>query len=111
MKIQTLAVEEALASLHSSINGLTAEEGRRRLLEYGRNEVERVQGEPMALRFLKGFTHFFAIILWIAAGLAFFAHWRDPDRREPALEIVCPFDDSRMRFCLFPPVSPAYFGS
>jgi calcium-translocating P-type ATPase len=78
MKIQTLAVEEALASLHSSINGLTAEEGRRRLLEYGRNEVERVQGEPMALRFLKGFTHFFAIILWIAAGLAFFAHWRDP---------------------------------
>ena len=78
MKIQNLAVEEALASLHSSPNGLTPEEAQRRLSEYGPNEVEQVRGEPMLLRFLKGFTHFFAIILWIAAGLSFFAEWRDP---------------------------------
>lgn len=78
MKIQYLAVEEALASMHSGSDGLTAEEAQRRLLEYGRNEVEQVRGEPMLVRFSKGFTHFFAIILWIAAGLSFFAEWRDP---------------------------------
>ncbi|MGZ5001902.1 MAG: cation-translocating P-type ATPase [Chthoniobacterales bacterium] len=78
MKIQNLAVEEALASLHSSSDGLTAEEAQRRLLEYGRNEVEQIRGESMLVRFSKGFTHFFAIILWIAAGLSFFAEWRDP---------------------------------
>ena len=79
MKIQYLAVEEALASLHSSSSdGLTAEEAQRRLLEYGCNEVEQIRGESMLVRFSKGFTHFFAIILWIAAGLSFFAEWRDP---------------------------------
>ena len=78
MKIQNLAVEEALASLHSSADGLPAEEAQRRFVEYGRNEVEQVRGESMLLRFLKGFTHFFAIILWIAAGLSFFAEWREP---------------------------------
>ena len=40
MKIQSLAVEEALASLHSSDSGLTADEAERRLPEYGANEVE-----------------------------------------------------------------------
>ena len=78
MKIQNLVVEEALASLHSSDSGLTAEEGQRRLSEYGSNEVEQVRGEPMLLRFAKGFTHFFAIILWIAAALSLFAEWREP---------------------------------
>jgi sodium/potassium-transporting ATPase subunit alpha len=78
MKIQNLVVEEALASLHSSANGLTAEEAQRRIFEYGPNEVEEIRDEPMLLRFLKGFTHFFAIILWIAAALSFFAEWREP---------------------------------
>jgi len=30
------------------------------------------------LRFLKEFTHFFALILWLAAALAFLAEWIDP---------------------------------
>jgi sodium/potassium-transporting ATPase subunit alpha len=32
----------------------------------------------LLLTFAKEFAHFFAIILWIAAALAFFAEWRDP---------------------------------
>jgi hypothetical protein len=31
-----------------------------------------------------------------------FEHWRDLDRREPTLKIVCPDDYSRKRFGLFP---------
>ena len=78
MKIQNLTVEEALTSLRSGPDGLPEAEAQRRLAEYGPNELEKVRGESMALRFLKQFTHFFAIILWIAAGLAFVAEWREP---------------------------------
>jgi len=78
MKIHQLTTAEALSSLQSGPDGLGAAEARRRLAEYGPNVLERVRGEPMALRFAKGFTHFFAIILWVAAALAFVAEWRDP---------------------------------
>jgi sodium/potassium-transporting ATPase subunit alpha len=77
MKVHHLTIEEAFASLRSGLDGLLADEARRRLVEYGRNEVERMHGESLTLRFFKGFAHFFAIILWIAAALAFFAEWRD----------------------------------
>ncbi len=78
MKIHLLAASEACASLNSSPDGLTSEEALRRLDEYGANRVEEVGGEPTAIRLVKEFTHFFALILWVAAGLAFFAEWSDP---------------------------------
>ena len=40
-----------------------------------------------------------------------FALWRDPDHREPTLKIVYPYDDSRMRFGLFPPLRPPTLGA
>ncbi len=33
---------------------------------------------PLWLRFARQFTHFFALILWAAAGLAWIAEWRNP---------------------------------
>ena len=78
MKLHHLAPDEALASLHSGPGGLSAEEAARRLREYGPNRVESLPVEPLWLKFLKGFTHFFALILWLAATLAFIAEWRAP---------------------------------
>ena len=78
MKIHQFSTDEALASLHSRHEGLTSAQARHRLKEYGRNEVEVVRGEVLILRFLKEFTHFFALLLWLAAGLAFFAESRQP---------------------------------
>jgi len=78
MKIQQLSVDEAFASIQSGNDGLTATEAGRRLAEFGPNEVERAYREPVALRFVKEFGHFFAIILWIAAALAFVAEFREP---------------------------------
>ncbi|MGZ4966209.1 MAG: cation-translocating P-type ATPase [Chthoniobacterales bacterium] len=78
MKIHHLSVAEALASLQSNLHGLSATEAARRLTEYGRNEIEQVYHEPLLRRFLKEFTHFFAIVLWVAAALAFVAEWREP---------------------------------
>lgn len=78
MKIHHLAPEEALASLHSGPDGLDSAEASRRLHEYGLNKVEALPSEPLWLKFLKGFTHFFALILWLAAVLAFVAEARAP---------------------------------
>ena len=78
MKIHQLAVPDALASLKSGLAGLSDAEAQRRLAEFGANEVEEVVHEALLLTFAREFVHFFAIILWIAAGLAFFAEWREP---------------------------------
>jgi sodium/potassium-transporting ATPase subunit alpha len=78
MKIHQLSAADAIASLHSNPQGLSSREAVRRLHEYGPNRVEEVVRESPVLRFLKEFTHFFALILWLAAALAFLAEWSDP---------------------------------
>lgn len=78
MKIQRLGMDDALASLGSGEAGLTQEDVRRRLEEYGPNQVEQIRRESLLRVFARQFTHFFAIILWLAAGLAFFAELHAP---------------------------------
>src|SRR5512147_1092102 len=69
MKIHQLSVVDALRSLHARPEGLTSVEAQHRLHDFGPNQVERVRGEPLWLQFLKEFTHFFAVILWVASAL------------------------------------------
>ena len=78
MRIHQLSPLEAVASLKSAAAGLSHAEVERRLREFGRNEVRKVEREPRWLRFIKEFTTFFSLILWVAAGLAFVAAWSDP---------------------------------
>jgi calcium-translocating P-type ATPase len=78
MHIAHLGVSEALDSLRTSETGLASDEAQRRLVEYGANRIEAVSGAPRWRQFLEEFTHFFALILWVAAGLAFFAESRSP---------------------------------
>jgi len=78
MRVQELCVDDALQSLHSGPTGLNDAEAHRRLQEFGPNRVEPPAGTPLWLRFLQSFTHFFALVLWLAAGLAFFAALHDP---------------------------------
>jgi calcium-translocating P-type ATPase len=85
MKIHHLTTDEALASLHSRREGLSAAEAERRLLEYGENRIERLARPPLWRRLLKEFSHLFALILWLAAGLAFVSEWRDPGQGMAAL--------------------------
>ena len=76
MHIASLPIADALASLKASENGLSSVEADRRLREFGRNHIEEIKGRPLWIRFLSEFTHFFALILWVAAGLALFAETR-----------------------------------
>ena len=78
MKVHQLTVEQALASLASRSTGLTAAEAERRQVEFGPNRMEEVRSASLALRFAGEFFHFFALILWIAAGLAFYAESQKP---------------------------------
>ncbi|MDD5383725.1 MAG: cation-transporting P-type ATPase [Gallionella sp.] len=72
------AIEKLYAHLHSGAHGLTQAEAAQRLARYGANQIEKITGQSFAGRLLKEFTHFFALILWLAAGLAFVAEWKDP---------------------------------
>jgi sodium/potassium-transporting ATPase subunit alpha len=77
--ITSLSIAEALASVGSSLEGLSAPEAERRLREYGLNQVEKVRQKPWPLRLLQEFTQLFSVILWIAAALAFLAELMSPD--------------------------------
>ena len=76
--IHQLSPLDAVASLKSTAKGLSGAEVERRLYEYGRNGVEEVARRPLWLRLIREFITFFSLILWVAAGLAFFADWSDP---------------------------------
>ena len=72
------AIEQLYAHLHSSAQGLAQPEATQRLEKYGANRIEEIAGQSFIGKLFKEFTHFFALILWLAAGLAFFAEWKDP---------------------------------
>ncbi|HEY5993028.1 MAG TPA: cation-transporting P-type ATPase [Gallionellaceae bacterium] len=80
MKIHQLTADEAIKSLHSGPQGLSHAAAAGRLLEYGPNRVEEAAREHLVLRLLREFTHFFALILWLAAVLAFVAEFYDPGK-------------------------------
>ena len=78
MDIKRLDVAEALQSLNTSSAGLGAEEIARRRKEFGPNRIEAVRSDPIWLSLAREFTHFFALILWVAAALAFIAEAYEP---------------------------------
>ncbi len=88
MRIHGLSAELSLASLKSTFAGLSVAEAARRLAEFGPNHVEEVDREPVLLSFAREFTHFFAIILWIAAALALIAEHFDPGQGMSRLAVA-----------------------
>ncbi len=78
MKINELTIDEVFLTLVTSDLGLSDEEARERLAEFGPNRIRRTRRRPLALRFLGQFTHFLALLLWLAAGLAFFSESVNP---------------------------------
>ncbi|MEW6161878.1 MAG: cation-transporting P-type ATPase [Nitrospirota bacterium] len=78
MKINSLTVKEVFHSLVTLEEGLTEDEAKRRLKEFGYNEIEEVKKKPLTFRFLGQFTHFLAVLLWIAALLSFLSEYLHP---------------------------------
>ena len=78
MEIHRLPAADALAALRSSERGLAPDEAERRRREFGRNDVERVERPSRLRALLREFTHLFAFVLWVAAGLALAAELWNP---------------------------------
>ncbi len=78
MKINNLKREEVFRSLVTSEKGLSEQEALKRLREFGNNEISEVKKKGLILRFLGQFTHFLALLLWLAAGLSFLSEHLHP---------------------------------
>ncbi len=78
MKISNLTAEDVFSSLVTPKPGLAEEEAARRLQEFGYNEISEVKKTHLMVRFLGQFTHFLAILLWIAAFLSFLSEYLHP---------------------------------
>ncbi len=65
-QIQRLAEQEALEALASRPQGLSSEEARRRLVEYGPNRLPELRRRSLLLRFVAQFKDFFAVLLEVA---------------------------------------------
>src|SRR5450759_1733953 len=78
MTINEQTKEDVFRTLVASADGLSTEEVQRRLAEFGRNEITAVKGKSLVLRLLSQFTHFLAIVLWLAAFFSFLSEYLNP---------------------------------
>ncbi|HBH78544.1 MAG TPA: ATPase, partial [Nitrospira sp.] len=76
--IHQLSVEDVLKRLETSTDGLSSDEAQRRLTHYGPNVLIEPGHYSLIRGFLHQFTHFLAILLWVAAALAFTAEFMKP---------------------------------
>ncbi|MBL8211518.1 MAG: cation-transporting P-type ATPase [Bryobacterales bacterium] len=76
-ELAALPAPAVLSRLSSAPQGLTASEAAGRLRRYGPNLLPRPQREPWYLRLATNFSHFFALLLWVGAVLAWVAGMRE----------------------------------
>ena len=72
LEICRLAPSQVYRALTTSPQGLSADDVRRRTIRDGPNSLQALRRTPLVSRFVRQFTHF-ALLLWVAAGLAFLA--------------------------------------
>jgi Ca2+-transporting ATPase len=70
-QIYTLPEIEVFDALETTPQGLDTQEADRRLTTEGKNLIEKRRGVPLWRKLVTNFTHFFAIMLWVAAVLSF----------------------------------------
>src|SRR3990172_311953 len=88
MKIHSLPENEVFRTLVTSERGLTRDEAQRRRAEFGPNRIEEVREKPLVRKFIGQFTHFLAVLLWIAAALSFLSEYLHPGEGMLALGLA-----------------------
>lgn len=76
--INRLSIDETLKRLETAAGGLTNAEAFRRLAQFGPNVLAAPDRYSVLRGLARHFTHFLAVLLWIAAGLAFTADFMRP---------------------------------
>jgi sodium/potassium-transporting ATPase subunit alpha len=85
LPITRLTEQEVYRELSSTAGGLSEREAAQRLATAGPNTLQAARGVPLWTRFARHFTHFLAILLWVAAGLSFLAEMLRPGEGMAAL--------------------------
>lgn len=88
MDFYRLSDQDTLRTLETSLGGLSLDGARQRLTRYGPNRLPELARPSLFIKLVRQFTHFLAILLWVAAGLAFLAHFLKPDEGMAALGCV-----------------------
>jgi sodium/potassium-transporting ATPase subunit alpha len=78
MHLWQITIDEVLKKLETSHAGLSFEEAQVRYARYGPNSLVESKGPSLLRKLLAQFTHFLALLLWVAAALAFIADWLKP---------------------------------
>src|SRR5206468_12675141 len=78
LDLHRLSLDDVFRRLNTHTTGLTRAEAQRRLSQFGPNVLARSNQESLVRRIVRQFTHFLAILLWIAAGLAFLGSYFNP---------------------------------
>lgn len=76
--MSAITLPELLSAFGSSEEGLSDDVVRRRHSQYGLNVLSRIPPKPWYQKLAAQFTHFFALLLWISAGISFGVAWFDP---------------------------------
>ncbi|MCL5960063.1 MAG: cation-transporting P-type ATPase [Chloroflexi bacterium] len=69
--VYSLPIDHVYQALNAAPRGLSDEEAKRRLEQYGPNEIKEARKTPLVLRFLANFYQVFALLLWVSAALSF----------------------------------------
>lgn len=73
MKIHKLTKEGVFKELKTTETGLTEKEANKRLMDFGENVLSERKRTPLILQFSSHLVNWFALLLWIAGGLAILA--------------------------------------
>jgi len=76
--IHKIDYKQVFSILETRLEGLNESEVSDRLLKHGKNSLSQIIGISIFSKLVKQFTHFFALILWFAAGLCFIANYLNP---------------------------------
>lgn len=76
--INRLSTEDVFKRFETGDGGLTSAEARRRLKQFGPNVLAEPDRYSVVRGLTRQFTHFLAVLLWIAAGLSFLTEYLQP---------------------------------
>ncbi|HEX8750385.1 MAG TPA: HAD-IC family P-type ATPase, partial [Nitrospira sp.] len=77
--VHHLSLDDLLRRFGTTTRGLTENEARRRLSQVGPNVLTRSSKRSLIRGIVRQFTHFLAVLLWIAAGLSFVGSYFNPE--------------------------------
>jgi magnesium-transporting ATPase (P-type) len=88
MLVRQLPLDSAFSTLRSRPTGLSRQKAESRRLEFGPNRIEPLPTTPLVICFTSQFTHFFALLLWVAAVLALVADVHMPGQGMSTLAVA-----------------------